>query len=504
MRLKTSHNSYVFAGQAGELLHGPGPIAHCGLRLPRRARAPVRAPGEREITVAKGPLAPSTLVVLEGGRVAFRRDGLYLCANPSIAELAFNRAQVGPWEQFTIEATGASPAGVRLPYIPKSFIPPLSGTAADFRRRARAKFAVTEEEDIHLPTTVSDEQLATFESCVDVNLPPALRPRGLSKCSMIKLPSKYLNLSDSACGVVFDRDRFWTDPVSLSAGALPDYMVRDGADYRLDFGYLANLPEENASTFIFYDSNYSNYFHWWAECLANIELATTCLGSVPPMIIWNGRPKLSDWQRASLDILGVEVIHRTTQGSRVVRVKEAVWFYRESGSAPGRLLRGLRARALKAIATPGPMGKKLYIKRKANRYVKNDDDIELMLSQLGYEIICAEDFSQREQIEIFSAARAVIAIHGAGLTNMLFMPPGATVIELTPHVEVRPFYWIMAEKLRHRYGVLMCAAVDGRFDGGIHVDLADLSRLIAMMEADAASSGQLGGVGADLGGGAPL
>jgi capsular polysaccharide biosynthesis protein len=225
--------------------------------------------------------------------------------------------------------------------------------------------------------------------------------------------------------------------------------------------------------------------------------------SIPPLVVWNGKPKLSAWQLASLDILGVDVVHRTTKSSGVVRVKEAIWFYRESGHTPSLLLQALRTRALKAISTPYHAGKKIYIKRRTHRSASNDDAVERLLTNLGYETICTEDLLQADQIALFSGAQSVVAIHGAGLANMLFMPPGATVIELTPHVAVRPFYWIMAQKLKHRYGVLMCNAVEGRFDGRIEVNLSDLSRLIAKMDPDAGPSCRPSGDDPGLGGGRP-
>jgi len=426
------------------------------------------------------------MVVLESDRLALRRDHLYLSADPSRSALTFSANEVGPWEQFTIVSargdTPTEPSWRSLPHIPKSFIPPLSGTAAEFRRRARAKFVVAEEEYIHAPITVSDEHLNAFRQGLIYNFPAEFGELYLSKCSINKLNSKYVILSNPSCGIIFDKSRFWTDPSSICYEAQNKYARSDDNNYEINFSYLDQIVEENISALVFYDANYNNYFHWWAECLANLELAELCLGAVPPMIIWNGKPELSAWQRASLDILGVDVIHRMTTDSDVVRVKEAMWFYRETGYVPGLLLRRLRARALKQVSTPISKTKKLFIRRKHHRNIKNDRAIEIMLSNLGYETICTEDFLQIDQIKIFSSAQAVVATHGAGLTNMLFMPPGSTVIELMPHLEARPFYWMMAQKLHHRYAVLMCTAVDGHFNGSIEVDLSDLNRLITLMD----------------------
>jgi hypothetical protein len=60
------------------------------------------------------------------------------------------------------------------------------------------------------------------------------------------------------------------------------------------------------------------------------------------------------------------------------------------------------------------------------------DENELIesLRALGVEIIFAEDLPLKEQISLFSSTEVLIGIHGAGLTNQLWMESGSTVIEI--------------------------------------------------------------------------
>jgi hypothetical protein len=49
-----------------------------------------------------------------------------------------------------------------------------------------------------------------------------------------------------------------------------------------------------------------------------------------------------------------------------------------------------------------------------------------------FQTIYAEDLSFEQQVKICSRARHLVSNHGAGLTNMLFMPQGASVLATAP------------------------------------------------------------------------
>lgn len=63
--------------------------------------------------------------------------------------------------------------------------------------------------------------------------------------------------------------------------------------------------------------------------------------------------------------------------------------------------------------------------------------------------------SLRSQLLAFAGASAVVAVHGAGLANLIVMPPGGLVIEIMPmRPDVNACYMDLAVKLRLRSPVL--------------------------------------------------
>ena len=76
--------------------------------------------------------------------------------------------------------------------------------------------------------------------------------------------------------------------------------------------------------------------------------------------------------------------------------------------------------------------RRLYIDRRGSpvRPLMNEDALVSALGRLGFTAVRPELLSIPDQIRLFRGAEAIIAPHGAGLTNLGFCRPGCVVIEL--------------------------------------------------------------------------
>jgi capsular polysaccharide biosynthesis protein len=120
------------------------------------------------------------------------------------------------------------------------------------------------------------------------------------------------------------------------------------------------------------------------------------------------------------------------------------------------------------------------------RRVVNEGPAMELLAEHGFERLECGRMTIREQAAAFAEASIVVGPHGAGLTNLLFTPPGATVIELfaSPAAIEISNYRVLCARLGHRYVRLLAAPVAGpraktahRLD--MRVDLALLERALA-------------------------
>jgi capsular polysaccharide biosynthesis protein len=79
--------------------------------------------------------------------------------------------------------------------------------------------------------------------------------------------------------------------------------------------------------------------------------------------------------------------------------------------------------------------KKLLLLRKGK--VRSDENFEQTLQDFlapyGYEAIDPDEYSNQEQIEIFSQASEIVAIHGAALSNLVFSNSECRIFEIFNH-----------------------------------------------------------------------
>lgn len=145
--------------------------------------------------------------------------------------------------------------------------------------------------------------------------------------------------------------------------------------------------------------------------------------------------------------------------------------------------------SMPASRMPSPVaGSKVYVSRaKAlRRTVANENDVISCVKEFGFAIVCFEDYSFWEQVAIMRKTETLISIHGAGLSNVLFMKEGSRVIELQKAVQnsaekVDVLYKDFAEMLGLYYNVLFCEPCrkgDSIYQADIIVDLQALKSLL--------------------------
>jgi len=209
----------------------------------------------------------------------------------------------------------------------------------------------------------------------------------------------------------------------------------------------------------------TNYYHWMTDYLPRLE------GLMPERAPWAG---LSYLVNDDLAPFQVETLARAgLDGGRLLRLPAApigARCGRLFASPIGAVRQQLRPSALAwlrhlfkppARGTGVPPARRVYISRRdaGLRRVVNETEITSHLKALGFRILAPGGMSVARQAQALSRAEIIVGPHGAGLTNMIFAPPGALVIETSAGSRRHlGFMESLAACCGHRYARLPCAA----------------------------------------------
>jgi len=194
----------------------------------------------------------------------------------------------------------------------------------------------------------------------------------------------------------------------------------------------------------------AGHFHWFMEVLPKLMLIGERASEFVLMV--PDTPYVRKIGIESLELLGIEF-------ADVVWMRDDQFFtvpdlyYVTRVAAPGQvndeIMKDLNRR-FRGVRGPGT--KRFYISRSEARIRKvlNESELEPVLRSYGFETVRPEKLSLREQIDMFAECGTLIGIHGAGLTNCLFMPPGGNVVELRKR-EPNYGYWHLADSVGHKY-----------------------------------------------------
>src|SRR4051812_20116375 len=170
----------------------------------------------------------------------------------------------------------------------------------------------------------------------------------------------------------------------------------------------------------------SGYHHWLTESLLKLEFVD------PSQYVAVLPEDYPPFARESLSMYPFAEILQLPVGRGLGASSLTLVGNPHSGHFNPDHLRLLRQRIMARCDGPGPQADRIYVTRRGEhlRRVENEDEVVGALEAFGFEVVDPVRLSFRDQVRLFSRCRALVCVHGAGLTNCMFMPEGARVLEL--------------------------------------------------------------------------
>ena len=109
---------------------------------------------------------------------------------------------------------------------------------------------------------------------------------------------------------------------------------------------------------------------------------------------------------------------------------------------------------------------RIYVSRKiaVRRHLSNEDEFMPLLRKHNFRRVHLEQMTIMQQVKLFSTASHVIAAHGAGLTNVLFAPADAKILEIRPELSSGQFCFEKLFSLGWPNSEFLVSPVKGKFE----------------------------------------
>jgi capsular polysaccharide biosynthesis protein len=204
------------------------------------------------------------------------------------------------------------------------------------------------------------------------------------------------------------------------------------------------------------------YFHWLADALTRLFVIRHL---VPEMVLLlPSRYSALEFVRASLEVFPVRAVE-FIDPKEILRCRR-LWLptpTAPSGHYDENVIRGVRGLLVERFGDTGAAGsgERLYVSRgrAPKRRIVNEEAVVRVLREFDFKEVYAEDYSFAEQVRIASSARYLVSNHGAGLTNMLFMVSGGSILELRHETDrTNNCYFTLASALGLNYFYQTCKA----------------------------------------------
>lgn len=263
--------------------------------------------------------------------------------------------------------------------------------------------------------------------------------RFVPDCEIIALPEK-----EVAGGVL----RYRRGPVTLPAPAPSGRMARvrarleTPAQQRIDDHLLIDLRHHDPSNWAHFLNNHLPIvFHLCAATGINRDEVLLVTPQATPKYI-----------RAAAQLFGFQLLETNDAVTG-----EGLTFDMSPWTAV-RTLRDQWARTAvvgdilneTTKAATSPLPRRPFLARRDTRKIANMAEVEAFLSTKGYETVYAEDYSAADQFRLFREAEAMVAVHGAGMAPLLYVPPNGQLrqlVEILPIGHMTDVYRVIAQQV---------------------------------------------------------
>ncbi len=238
--------------------------------------------------------------------------------------------------------------------------------------------------------------------------------------------------------------------------------------FRNEFGLLYNYfslffykkSTKNTKKYLLIYDHWSrnNYYHWIIDSVCRLYLTKKHLEFEYTLLISENSPSYILESLKKFNIKNIEFIPPNCyfQIKDLYVMNYAAW----SGQQHPIILMQLKNYLVSDSELDKiNISKKIYVSRanQKSRRVDNEKQVVAIVKKYGFEVVFFENMSFENQVSLMRDVRCLVTSHGANLTNILFMPKDAKVLELIRDNKPNFCYWSLASSIGLKYYYQLCS-----------------------------------------------
>lgn len=191
------------------------------------------------------------------------------------------------------------------------------------------------------------------------------------------------------------------------------------------------LPDDRQYIMI-HDGFSGTYYHWMIDALPRLLQIRDQLGDSVLLLPNTYKQEFNIQTLAAFGVDKIEYLHPYTRyvAPKLLTPSKMGVIAKQNPATITSLRNFLLSKF--PLLPHADLGDRVYISRASaqRRKVINEEEVTAYMREQGFSIVQLEYYPFAEQVSIMSRVRYLVSIHGAGLTNMLFMQAKGRVMEL--------------------------------------------------------------------------
>lgn len=239
---------------------------------------------------------------------------------------------------------------------------------------------------------------------------------------------------------------------------------------------------------VIHDPWTQNYYHWITQAIPRLLLAKQL--NIPFTLLLPESHE-TEFHVSTLKILGITHWDTLNGKKSYYEIKNLQYPSHDIqiGDYNDNIIRLIRT-TFNITHLENQPHKKVFIRRvdQTKRRMLNEAEVLAVFSRHNFEIVEFESLTFETQLQMMMQTKVLVGVHGAGLTNMIFMPSHSSILELTSRINGEHYYYYsLGNACLHKYYYQVCSANESSEvqEANLFVDIDELERNISLILSNA-------------------